>query len=136
MAPEKTVMSGRVNIGWLIRMPVMMTVMSSPPKRPTLYSCSSHNGKYKLTPTRGFESTVGKVAMIKPSDGEHTNEIENDSCYDCCPAPLNPENTEAGEMHCDERKDAKPIGSRLYCLIEVLCIHPGVEPTHESGLET
>ena len=74
--------------------------------------------------------------MVKPSNGEHTDEIENDSCYYRCPAPPNPENAEACKMHCNERKDAKPIGSRWFCLVKIFCIHPGVEPTHESGAET
>ena len=129
-------MSGRVYIGWLIRVTVMMSVVRCPPERTTLDSRSSQHSKDKLTPTRGLKGSMGEVAMVKPSDGEHTDEIEGDSCYYRCPAPSDPENAEARDMHCKERYDAKPIRSWWFCLVEVFCIHPGVEPTHESGSET
>ena len=55
---------------------MMMTVMSRPPQRPSLYSRGPKRGKEKLPPAGSLEGAVGEVAMVKPGDREHTDKVE------------------------------------------------------------
>jgi hypothetical protein len=56
---------------------VMRAVVAGPPKRTTLASRAAHNSHYSLKFSRAFKGTMRKIPMIKRSDKEHSEHIEN-----------------------------------------------------------
>src|SRR5947209_16940140 len=73
MGPPKAVDPGRVRILGGIRMAMVLTVVSGPPKRPFLHGAASETGEHKLKPPARFIRAVGEVAVVSGGDAEHAH---------------------------------------------------------------
>ena len=69
-------MMGRVKILRLIGMLVVMAVMSSPPERTALSGAGTQYSEHKLGWAAGFKGLVGKVAVVKSGNCEHSHQEE------------------------------------------------------------
>jgi len=85
---------------------VVMSMDCGPPKRASLHRSVADNGEDELHETRRVETAVGKVAVIKPCDGEHPYEVERHGDGDGCPAPASPNHCETACMQKDKREGA------------------------------
>jgi hypothetical protein len=77
VAPDKTFTVRGMYIFFGVRMAVVSAMVSCPPKRASLSRTTGDKGTNKLDEPRGFERTVGKIAVIKRGDRKHSNTVRN-----------------------------------------------------------
>jgi preprotein translocase subunit SecG len=78
MCPPETLLSGAVVIFGLIAGAMVMAVMGSPPQRAALNRTIASGSHQELHDATGAERTMGKVTMVKTSDGEHPRDVQHD----------------------------------------------------------
>jgi hypothetical protein len=78
VAPPKPVLWG-MRIPVRVRIPMVIPVMSSPPKRTLLHSREPAQRHHKLSNPAQFVGTVGKVPVISRRDEEDSGEVQHDA---------------------------------------------------------
>jgi len=109
VAPPESVLQGGVNVFFLVGVPVVMSVMGSPPQGTSLDGSVAGHRKQELPESVGFECPMGEITVIESRDGEHTNEIESRRHGHGGPAPADHEYEETSDMQEQKGQDADPV---------------------------
>lgn len=94
---------------------MVMTVMSSPPKRALLSGGSSEKSQKELKRTARLIRAMGKIPMICPGNSKHPNEIKGDADPKCGPAKAGPNNKETADMDQPEYGLFEDVYRRKIC---------------------
>ena len=89
---------GRMNIFRPVRIPVVVTVMGSPPDRSALDGRIPQNGKQKLPYSIRLKCLMGKIPVIKSGDGKHPKDVKQNGDDNRRPAPPDPDDAQAARM--------------------------------------
>ncbi len=135
MSPPESVLPRRVGVVFLVGMLVMMAMLLRPPQGAALDGGGADDREAKLRKARGLESAMGKIAVIKSGDGEHSDHIKRERGYHCCPTPTHPNKAQATDVQTEEGKAAYPIDAIGLCFDfrDVAVAKVRVKPLHDGN---
>src|SRR5438552_807306 len=90
--PEKPEKRRRMQIQFLVGMPVMVAVMRRPPKHALLRRGHGHESNHELEHATSFERAVRKIAVIARRDEEHPHDQQAETCHQVIPMKRHEEN--------------------------------------------
>ena len=126
----------RMHVLGRIGVAMVMTVMRCPPEWPALHAHGTDRSKEELHRPRGAERAMREVAVIETGQGEHAHGIQR-RCYDQGhPGEANPDNSNAGDMHGNERDRAQPVDA-IGVVIQrrvIRRIEPAPQGAHDTPL--
>lgn len=93
----------------IIGMLVVVPVNRGPPERPALDGGVSDDREDELSGPGGAKGAMGKVAMVKASDGGHADNIEEEGGAGGDPAPTDEKHGQATGVEEDEWDAAAPV---------------------------
>src|SRR6266849_4329832 len=102
MGPEESEKSGRMQIQFLVRMPVMMAVMRRPPEHALLRRGHGHERDHKLKHAAGLKRAVRKITVVTRGDEEHPHDQQCEASYQVIPVKRHEEDQQRGDVN--ERK--------------------------------
>lgn len=85
--PPEATNRRRVYIPLLVGMPVMVSMLVTPPQGPALNRHGAEDGKQKLRRARGVKGFMGKIPVIKTGDGKHAQQVQRRGRGHGKPAP-------------------------------------------------
>ena len=98
-----------------IRVAMMVAMVTSPPQRAALHGRIAQHGKEELHGPRGLECAMRKVAVVKPSYGEHPHPVGHNGHAHGYGTPADPQNPEATQVQRRKRQHTQPIDLPLIC---------------------
>jgi len=78
-----------MQIEFLVRMPVMVAVMRSPPQHALLRRGHGHERNHELKDATGLEGPVRKIAVIARRDEEHPHDQQHKASHQVIPVKRN-----------------------------------------------
>lgn len=103
VAPQEPVLTGRMRIGGLVRMGMMMAMMGSPPQWAALRRRGTEDRKQELHDAAGAKRAMREVTVIEGRNGKHAHNVQGQRHRDRLGADANPRNQQAAGMNGHER---------------------------------
>jgi hypothetical protein len=107
--PEYRILDRRVRVAFLVGVPVVLTVFTSPPHRAFLNRRTANDSNEKLEQSGCLVRPVCKVAVEACCQTPNSHAVRNGEEYHGRPCHIDKEDCYAGEMDRQERDDIKPL---------------------------
>ena len=109
VGPEESLLPGRVDIGLLVGVGVMVAVDRRPPERAALHAEQAEETEEELDGAGGPVGLVAEIAVVDAGDEEHPHKVEKCAGRNGDGAPSHPDHAEAAEVENGKRDEPAPV---------------------------